>query len=400
MAEGQEVTAIRTRSDAEWLELARQVAADFASTIEARHRQRRLPHDEIRRLKESGLSAIFIAAEHGGGGASWPVVTEVVRELAAADGSAGALFGYHLLGAIHLRKETAARRAEIQREIARDRLWLAGVANPRDDDIKIEPAGRGFILNGRKTFCTGAAFADRLTIVGRRSDTGEPATAFLPAGRDGIRYNQDWDHLGLDRTESGSFDLVDVHAAAEEIYTFRPEDAASHATAIRVPVNQLIFTNLYVGFALGAFRAARHYTRTVTRPWLQSAADSASDDPLVIAQFGELWIALQSAIALADRAALKVEELMKAGHAFTPAMRGEAAVAVATAKVQASRVSLDISTRIYDVMGARATHNRHAFDRFWRDSRTHTLHDSLAYKIQELGNFALNERYPPISQYS
>jgi alkylation response protein AidB-like acyl-CoA dehydrogenase len=253
---------IGPRSDAEWLTLAREVAAEFAGTIEEKHRQRRLPYEEIRRLKETGLSAIFIAAAHGGGGARWPVVTEVIRELATADGSVGTLFGYHIIGAIHVRKETAERRAQIQREIARDRLWLAGVVNPRDDEIRFAPADGGFVLNGRKTFCTGAAFADRLTIVGRRTDTGEAATAFLPAKRQGIRHNQDWDHLGLERTESGSFDLIDVHAAADEVYTVKPEDGASHATAIRVPVNQLIFTNLYIGFALGAFRAARHYTRT------------------------------------------------------------------------------------------------------------------------------------------
>ena len=59
-----------------------------------------------------------------------------------------------------------------------------------------------------------------------------------------------------------------------------------------------------------------------------------------------------------------------------------------------------VATKIYDAMGARATHNRHAFDRFWRDARTHTLHDPLVYKVLEVGDYALNGRYPPPDGYS
>lgn len=42
------------------------------------------------------------------------------------------------------------------------------------------------------------------------------------------------------------------------------------------------------------------------------------------------------------------------------------------------------------LMGARATSTRYGFDRFWRNIRTHTLHDPLAYKAREVSNFALN----------
>ena len=49
---------------------------------------------------------------------------------------------------------------------------------------------------------------------------------------------------------------------------------------------------------------------------------------------------------------------------------------------------------------ARATASRHGFDRYWRDLRTFSLHDPVAYKFRDLGNYVLNGEYPAPSQYS
>jgi len=40
------------------------------------------------------------------------------------------------------------------------------------------------------------------------------------------------------------------------------------------------------------------------------------------------------------------------------------------------------------------------FDRFWRNLRTHTLHDPVDYKLRELGRFALLDEIPTPSFYS
>lgn len=52
------------------------------------------------------------------------------------------------------------------------------------------------------------------------------------------------------------------------------------------------------------------------------------------------------------------------------------------------------------MMGARATSAKYNFDRYWRNVRTHTLHDPVDYKIRDLGNYTLNNIYPEISAYS
>ncbi|MBA4004267.1 MAG: monooxygenase, partial [Delftia sp.] len=76
------------------------------------------------------------------------------------------------------------------------------------------------------------------------------------------------------------------------------------------------------------------------------------------------------------------------------------AVAVTAAKIATTRSGLDLSSRIFEATGARATHAALRFDRFWRNLRTQTLHDPLHYKLQELGDWVLNGTHPQPSFYS
>ena len=69
-------------------------------------------------------------------------------------------------------------------------------------------------------------------------------------------------------------------------------------------------------------------------------------------------------------------------------------------KVAAGRCALDVTGRMFEVMGARATSARYRFDRFWRNARTLTLHDPLDCKLREVGDWALNRRYPTPGFYA
>ena len=43
---------------------------------------------------------------------------------------------------------------------------------------------------------------------------------------------------------------------------------------------------------------------------------------------------------------------------------------------------------------------KHGFDRFWRNVRTHTLHDPVAYKRREIGDHYLNGTLPEFTLYT
>lgn len=73
-------------------------------------------------------------------------------------------------------------------------------------------------------------------------------------------------------------------------------------------------------------------------------------------------------------------------------VRGEVAEWVASAKVVTTDTGLKVTAGVFEVTGSRATGKKVGLDRFWRDIRTHTLHDPVAYKNRELGEFLLLDK--------
>jgi alkylation response protein AidB-like acyl-CoA dehydrogenase len=126
----------------------------------------------------------------------------------------------------------------------------------------------------------------------------------------------------------------------------------------------------------------------------------ANQDPYILERFGNMWAALHGLESLADSAGEKFQTAWEKDHRLSPDERGKLAVIVATAKVLASRATLDVTAQIFETMGASATAALWQFDRFWRNARTLTLHDRLDYKVQELGQWALNDQFPTPSFYS
>jgi alkylation response protein AidB-like acyl-CoA dehydrogenase len=56
---------------------------------------------------------------------------------------------------------------------------------------------------------------------------------------------------------------------------------------------------------------------------------------------------------------------------------------------------LRTSERLFEVGGASNTARSRNLDRHWRNARTHTTHDPLAYKFRVVGDHLLNDRIPP-----
>jgi alkylation response protein AidB-like acyl-CoA dehydrogenase len=97
---------------------------------------------------------------------------------------------------------------------------------------------------------------------------------------------------------------------------------------------------------------------------------------------------------------MQVQQAWEKEVDLTAEERGEVAISVFAAKTFATRVGLDITTGIFEVMGTRSTGTKYGFDRYWRDLRTFTLHDPVDYKLRDIGNWVLNQALPLVTQYS
>lgn len=84
---------------------------------------------------------------------------------------------------------------------------------------------------------------------------------------------------------------------------------------------------------------------------------------------------------------------------LTAAERADVALAISEAKVVSARAALEITSRIFESMGASSTSSKYGFDRFWRNVRVHSLHDPLDYKVRDLGHWLLNGKAPAPSLY-
>ncbi|MBZ9750235.1 acyl-CoA dehydrogenase family protein [Deinococcus sp. HMF7604] len=382
------------------LERARQVVGALAATAVQRDRSAGLPDLEVRLLRAAGLLDLVVPRHYGGQGGTWPEALEVVRALSHDSGSLGQLYGNHLglLIAPHL-SGSAAQQAFYYRGTAEHQWFWANALNTRDPRLRLTQTGAGeFRLNGVKGFGTGVAVGDQRLFSAVPADGGDPVTFVLPQDREGIHAQEDWDSFGQRRTASGTVNFDGVQLGPEEILSgSSSEQAFSTFSGV---ISQATKTFIYLGIAESALVSARDYLCTQARPWLTSGVTQASHDPYVLRQYAELWVALQGALALARHAATTVQAAWRQEWALTAAERGAAAVDVFAAKVSATQAGLQITSRLFELLGPRATTTELGFDRFWRDLRTFTLHDPVDYKLKEIGDQLLNDTWPAVTQYS
>ncbi len=391
---------LESETSQDYLALAATLAEEFATTAVERDAQGGTPKQERDRLRQSGLLKLIIPKEYGGLGETWITTLKISRELAKVDSSIAHVFSYHHLGVIipHIFGSEAQKEQYYSKTIQNNWFWCNAL-NPLDRRTTLTPDGNNFLLNGVKSFCSGSIDSDILPITAINVETNEITVLAIPTQRQGIQIQDDWDNMGQRQTDSGSIVFDNVVVYADEIFGVRDRSSTPFNT-IRACLTQLNLANIYLGIAQGALAAAKQYTRTTTKPWLTSGVESATVDPYILQHYGNMWIDLQGATCLTDIAAELLQVAWEQEWALSAQQRGECAIAIATAKVAATKVGLDITSRIFEVMGARATTGKYGFDRYWRNLRTFTLHDPVDYKVQDIGNWVLTEQLPKPNFYS
>jgi len=388
----------RTASREDLFSRAKDISADLSKRAAQLDRDGRPPLAEIVKLKNAGLLNALHAPEIGGGGLNWVDGLKLTRILARGESSIGQLLGYHFVNSQYVYWAFDEARARVlgSETVAKNLYWGAAV-NPRDPGLVLTRRGSGYVLNGRKSFSTAAHVSDYINA--NASLDGKIAGFAVPINRPGYIANDDWNNFGQRLSDSGSVEFRDF-PVYEEDFVDAPGALPPVLATFNTPLIQLVFVNFYLGTAEGALQAAIDYVRTTTRPWITSGVERAADDPYILERIGEFTAALKASAALADNAAAAVEASLARGHHVTPRERGEAAAEAYAAKVHATHVSLDITSRVFELTGARSTAERYRFDRFWRNVRTHTLHDPVFYKAKEVGEFVLNDKIPEVSLYS
>ena len=381
------------------------LAGQFAAVAAERDREGTAPFAEVAALRATGILPALVRVDLGGGGLDWVTVLRALRPIIRADAGLGHVFAYHFVNSWRFGlNEDAAAIERLQREAAAGHLFWGGAGNPRDAGLALTPApdGDGYLVSGRKFFATGAQVADRVTASGTRVDTGEKFAIVIDATQPSVTHHDDWANIGQRLSASGSVSFDGARVPAAHVLGPAEQWGAEYRPygSLSILLFQLALDHIHVGLAEGALEAAAAYVRTTTRPWSDTGLERAVDDPYIRELIGELTAATRAADALTWRATDQFVVAAARGWELTDAERGSLAVEIAAAKVVSTKTVLDVTSRLFELTGARATGEAYGFDRFWRNARTITLHDSVAYKAQEVGDHALRGAFPTPSGYS
>lgn len=384
-----------------WSAVARTVAEALAVDALARDKANAEPFSEVGLLRDSGLLNLLVPTEFGGGGGHWESAFAAVRIIATADGSIAQLLAYHYANqaSIAFYADPANQGAWFARSAVDGWLWGDSV-NPVDPDLHLVAEDDGYRLNGLKRFSTGSSVGDVIVInaavIGGKND-GKVLAFVLERTREGLELLGDWDHLGQRLSASGSVKYHDVFVAPQDVLG---EVTAEPIATLLTPGLQLAFGNFYLGIAEGALSAGRAILLERKNSWFLSSADTYAQDPVFQRILGELKARTAAVGALAEKLNRRFDTEVGRTGDLDEAQRGDIAVAIAELKVVATEAALEVANRIYEVTGSSSTKNDVGLDLFWRNVRTHSLHDPVDYKKIEVGTYFLHGTNAPLSLYT
>ncbi|MEU8265105.1 SfnB family sulfur acquisition oxidoreductase [Micromonospora sp. NPDC048999] len=380
--------------DAEAVGVATALAGRFAVGARERDRDRAIPRAELEEIRRSGLLGITVPGSHGGAEVSHRALAEIFRLLAVADASISQLLQNHFVFVRVLREAGTREQQEFFfAELLRGARFGNAMAERGVDrrtgqtSTSLRPleGTSDLLLNGRKYYTTGAATADWVPVKTKDPD-GRDVVAYVEQGSPGMSFGGDWSAMGQRGTHSGTTLLVDVRVPGNRIVPW-PFDATTPRTS--GAAGQLLHAAIDVGLAEAALASAAGFVRTRSRAYPDSPWQRASDEHHLVYEVGRLAVQVRAARALLHSAADAVDTA-EADAELDADKAVEASLAVAAARALAAETAVTAASELFSFAGTSATDEELGLDRFWRDARTHTLHDPTRWKYHHIGNHVLS----------
>jgi alkylation response protein AidB-like acyl-CoA dehydrogenase len=366
------------------------------------------PFDQVTALKRAGFGTLRLPTGLGGAGYTVPQLFSAVIDVARADPIVAHIFRTHFWF-------TEERLRTPQDPIGQ--RWLSKVADGKifgnafsekgslavgslvfNTRLLPDPAV-GFRLTGEKYYSTGTLFADYLTATAT-TDHDSVAVVIVPADRTGVRLIDDWDGFGQRRTGTGTTIFKDVAVSAEEVLSDSPYDAEPTPT-VQYASLQLYIHAVVAGVLEAVVDDGVALLRSRERSFSHATTEKPTDDPLLQRQLG----VLASTAYVARAAVLDAAEAIgratasDSGDGPDRELAAEAQLKVAKVKVHLDDIAPEAATRLLELGGASAASRQRNLDRHWRNIRTITLHNPVAYKARVIGENMLHGTALPANAY-
>ncbi|CDO32632.1 acyl-CoA dehydrogenase [Mycobacterium vulneris] len=386
---------------------------DLLASIAAGAKDRDLndenPFDQVAALKRAGFGTLRLPESLGGAGFSVPQLFSAVIDVAKADPIVAHIFRTHFWF-------TEERLRNADDPVSKH--WLGKIAEGKifgnafsekgslavgslvfNTRLLADPAGSGFRLTGEKYYSTGTLFSDYLTVTAT-TDHDSVANVLVPTDREGVRLVDDWDGFGQRRTGTGTTTLTNVAVTADEILSDTPYDADPVPT-VQYAALQLFIHAVVAGILANVVDDGVALLRSRERNFSHAVTERPTDDPLLQRQLGVLASTAYVARAAVLDAAAAIGAATDSAVDGVPDARlaAEAQLKVAKVKVHLDDVAPEAATRLLELGGASAASRQRNLDRHWRNIRTITLHNPVAYKARVIGQNLLDGTPVPANAY-
>jgi alkylation response protein AidB-like acyl-CoA dehydrogenase len=273
-----------TDQQSELTALARKLGVNkFAQRAAEYDREAKFPTENYQDLRDNGLLALCIPAEHGGLGGDYKTYMLIAAEIARYCGSTALTFNMHTCACLWsgdfsddvkmdspTREQHRIRRARhYQRMLDEGAVYSqpfseggAAAAGTVAFSTTAEKTEGGWLINGRKIFASLSGHCDYYGILccEKKDNPTQKDTMYIavPADADGLSIFGDWDPLGMRGTVSRNLLFENV---------FVPEDEelmppGIYYSAVRTwPHMFLTLTATYMGLAQAAYDFTVKYLR-------------------------------------------------------------------------------------------------------------------------------------------
>jgi alkylation response protein AidB-like acyl-CoA dehydrogenase len=252
--------------------------------------------------------------------------------------------------------------------------------------VRIRRHGNGYIVAGRTGCSNAVRFAHYVTLHAL-DEQRHSVRALIPNTASGLQVIEEG--AADDGTADGTIVLHDVRLAGTQVFD---TEALFDRPTLCGPTAQLIQAAIDAGIAREALHETIAFIREHSRPWIDSGAERASEDPCSITEVGDVAAKVQAADAMLCRAAEVLDE--SAGR-VTSATVTASSMAVAKAKALTAEASVSATSKLFELTGTHATIGEYMLERHRRHTRTAARHDPVRWTYQAAGERKWNPAAVP-----
>ncbi len=369
------------------VEQAARLTREVIGPLAARYdRDAANPAESWRALGEAGLLGAGIPRSYGGLGLDMPTYIGVIRTIAG--GCANTAMTLHMHSTVMRFIDTLGTDEQKRRYFAEvvggGKLFGSWGSEPAVSfsrtfviETTVREDGDRWVIDGVKHFCTmalGASYYMVWCATPGESDMGKAVRVILvPADTPGMATDGKWDTLGMRGTYSPSVSFTGVRVEGNAALG----RAGAPMQCGIVESFGLGYAAVFTGVAEAALAFAVDYARKrVLRPENVAVAQ----DPTVQRHIGGLVVHLEAARLVLEASAA----------AWEAADLAERVNLANRAKVLATEVSLEVTSKVIQVTGGRGAYKDYPAERAFRDVRTSTLMPPTVDRMLEtIGKSAL-----------